>query len=142
MANGRSKSTSISLTTRCASRPATALDGRCRFMPSRWRATRAAKNALGPADGSRAMIDAIHHAAHRGRTRTLDAALDLLKDVGIDSDPQFLTALEAVLEVLAPSRNFVGFDVATGDAKSAADDFDALEKLRRLAFSDMSLFAE
>jgi adenine-specific DNA methylase len=112
-------------------------------------ATRAAKSGLGPADGSRAMLDAIHHAAHRGRTRTLDAALDLLKDAGIDSDPQFLAALEAVLEVLPPSRNFVGFDVATGDAKSAADDFDALEKLRRLAFSDrvdepqqLSLFAE
>jgi hypothetical protein len=112
-------------------------------------ATRAAKNALGPADGSRAMIDAIHHAAHRGRTRTLEAAFDLLKDAGIDGDSQFLAALEAVLEVLPPSRNFVGFDVATGDAKSAADDFDALEKLRRLAFSDkvdepqqLSLFTE
>lgn len=112
-------------------------------------ATRAAKSGLGPADGSRAMIDAIHHAAHRGRTRTLDAAFNLLKDAGIDNDPQFLAALEAVLEVLPPSRNFVGFDVATGDAKSAADDFDALEKLRRLAFSDrvdeplqLSLFAE
>ncbi|MGR9202814.1 DUF1156 domain-containing protein [Rhizobium leguminosarum] len=112
-------------------------------------ATRASKSGLGPADGSRAMIDAIHHAAHRGRTRTLDAALDLLKDAGIDNDPQFLAALEAVLEVLPPSRNFVGFDVATGDAKAAADDFDALEKLRRLAFSDrvdepqqLSLFSE
>jgi putative DNA methylase len=112
-------------------------------------ATRAAKSALGPGDGSRAMIDAIHHAAHRGRTRTLDAAHDLLKDAGIDGDPQFLAALEAVLEVLPPSRNFVGFDVATGEAKSAADDFDALEKLRRLAFADkvdepeqLSLFAE
>lgn len=99
-------------------------------------ATRAAKSGLGPADGSRAMIDSIHHAAHRARTRTLDASLDLLKDAGIDNDPQFLAALEAVLEVLPPSRNFVGFDVATGDATSAADDFDALEKLRRLAFSD------
>lgn len=112
-------------------------------------ATRAAKSGLGPADGSRAMIDAIHHVAHRGRARTLDAALDVLKDAGIDNDPQFLAALEAVLEVLPPSRNFVGFDVATGDARSAADDFDALEKLRRLAFSDrvdepqqLSLFAE
>ena len=44
----------------------------------------------------------------------------------LSNDPQFLSALEAVLEVLPPSRNFVGFDVATGDAKSAADDFDAL----------------
>ncbi|MBR0761573.1 DUF1156 domain-containing protein [Bradyrhizobium japonicum] len=111
--------------------------------------TRAAKNALGPADGSRAMIDAIHHAAYRGRTRTLDAALDLLKEAGVENDPQFLAALEAVLEVLPPSRSFVGFDVATGEAKSAADDFDALEKLRRLAFSDkldepeqLSLFKE
>jgi hypothetical protein len=111
-------------------------------------ATRAAKSGLGPADGSRAMIDAIHHAANRGRTRTLDAALDLLKDAGLENDPQFLASLEAVLEVLPPSRNFVGFDVATGDAKSAADDFDALEKLRRLAFADkvdepeqLSLFA-
>lgn len=112
-------------------------------------ATRAAKNALGPTDGSRAMIDSIHHAAHRGRTRTLESALDLLKDSGLENDPHFLAALEAVLEVLPPSRNFVGFDVATGDAKSAADDFDALEKLRRLAFSDkvgepqqLSLFVE
>lgn len=112
-------------------------------------ATRAAKGGLGPADGSRAMIDAIHHAAHRGRTRTLDSALDLLKEAGLENDPQFLSALEAVLEVLPPSRAFVGFDVATGDAKSAADDFDALEKLRRLAFSDkvgepqqLSLFSE
>ena len=31
-------------------------------------ATRAAKSSLGPADGSRAMIDAIHHAAHLART--------------------------------------------------------------------------
>jgi len=112
-------------------------------------ATRAAKSGLGPADGSRAMIDAIHHAAHRGRTRTLETALDLIKDAGLENDPQFLAALEAVLEVLPPSRAFVGFDVATGDAKSAADDFDALEKLRRLAFSDkvdepqqLSLFTE
>lgn len=95
------------------------------------------------------MIDAIHHAAHRARTRTLESAFDLLKDAGVDNDLQFLAALEAVLEVLPPSRNFVGFDVATGEAKSAADDFDALEKLRRLAFSDkvgepeqLLLFAE
>jgi putative DNA methylase len=111
--------------------------------------TRAAKGGLGPADGSRAMIDAIHHAANRGRTRTLDAALDLIKADGLENDPQFLASFEAVLEVLPPSRSFVGFDVATGEAKSAADDFDALEKLRRLAFSEkvdeprqLSLFTE
>src|SRR5262249_35083522 len=36
-------------------------------------ATRAAKGALGPPDGSRAMLDAVHHAAYTPRTRTLDA---------------------------------------------------------------------
>ena len=40
--------------------------------------SRATKGSLGAADGSRGMIDAIHHAAHRGRTRSLEAARDLL----------------------------------------------------------------
>ena len=87
-------------------------------------ATRAAKGGLGPADGSRAMIDALHHAAHRGRTRTLDAALDLLKDAGIENGPQFLSA-QRCWGPTAIAQLLVGFDVATGDAKSAADDFDA-----------------
>jgi hypothetical protein len=34
-------------------------------------AKRAAKGSLGPADGSRGMIDAIHHAANAARNRTL-----------------------------------------------------------------------
>ena len=37
-------------------------------------ARRAATGALGPADGSRGMIDALHHAAHAARTRSLTAA--------------------------------------------------------------------
>src|SRR5262249_11249773 len=35
-------------------------------------ATRAAKGALGPPDGTRSMLDAVHHAAYAARTRTLD----------------------------------------------------------------------
>ena len=99
-------------------------------------ATRAAKSSLGVADGSRSMLDAIHNVAHRGRNQSLDSALELLKANGLESDPQFLATLEAVLEVLPPSKSFIGFDVATGDAKASADDFDVLEKLRRLAFAD------
>jgi putative DNA methylase len=99
-------------------------------------AMRVARGGIGPADGSRAMIDAIHHAAHRGRTRSIDAAREFLKDQHLLDDSTFLSALEAALEVLPPSKTFIGFDAATGDAKSAADDFDALEKLRRLALSD------
>jgi adenine-specific DNA methylase len=96
---------------------------------------RAAKGALGPPDGSRALIDAIHHAAHLGRTCTLQAAQDLLERSGIAHEPLFLSALEAVLEVLPPSRPFTGFDPADAVAPSASD-FEVLENLRRLAFAD------
>ena len=41
-------------------------------------AHRAAKGTLGPADGSRGMIDAIHHGAHQARLRSLAAAHELL----------------------------------------------------------------
>lgn len=99
-------------------------------------ATRAAKGALGPADGSRGMIDVLHHVAHKAHDQSLEAALQFLKDQRLDSDPAFLNAFEAVLEVLPPSKAFLGFDLASGDAKAASDDFDALEKLRRLAFSE------
>ena len=100
---------------------------------------RAAKGALGPADGSRGMIDALHHAAHLARIRSLDAARDMLRDEGMDRSQDFAIALEAVLEVLPVSRKFRGFDL---DSKakaleSASEDFDALENLRRLAFGDL-----
>ena len=44
-------------------------------------------------------------------------------------------ALQAVLEVLPPSRAFTGFDPPAA-AQAAAADFEALEGLRRLAFVD------
>jgi len=43
-------------------------------------AARSAKGSLGSPDGSRAMIDAIHHAAHHARTRTVDSARELLEN--------------------------------------------------------------
>ena len=69
-------------------------------------ARRAAKGALGPPDGSRGMIDAIHHAANLARSRTLDAARELLSQTQVDQEPRFFAALEAVLEVLPVSRRF------------------------------------
>lgn len=98
-------------------------------------AMRAAKGALGPPDGSRGWIDAIHHAAHTGRTRTLQAAQELLERSGVAQEPLLLSALEAVLEVLPPSRAFTGFDPADAVLPSASD-FEVLENLRRLAFAD------
>ncbi len=98
-------------------------------------AMRAAKGALGPPDGSRGWIDALHHAAYLGRSRTLQAGRELLERTGVASEPLFLSALEAVLEVLPPSRAFTGFDPAEAVAPSASD-FEVLEHLRRLAFAD------
>jgi adenine-specific DNA methylase len=98
-------------------------------------ARRAAKGSLGPLDGSRAMIDAIHHAANISRTRTLQAAREMLERAQVAQEPIFLAALEAVLEVLPVSKAFSGVDL-DGDLASASSDFEALENLRKLAFSD------
>lgn len=96
---------------------------------------RAAKGALGPVDGSRGMIDAIHHAAYFARSRSIESARELLHRAGVDGEPTFFAALEAVLEVLPPSKAFSGIDY-DGDLALAASDFEALEKLRRLAFTE------
>jgi hypothetical protein len=98
-------------------------------------ATRAAKGSLGSPDGSMGMIDALHHAANATRIRTLKQAQELIEKAGLLSDPGFLTALQAVLEVLPPSRQYTGVDL-DGLASAASNDFEALEGLRRLAFSD------
>ncbi|MGO9450594.1 MAG: hypothetical protein ACLQDV_06030 [Candidatus Binataceae bacterium] len=96
---------------------------------------RAVKGALGPADGSRGMIDAIHHAAYFARSRSLESARELLHRAGVDGEPTFFAALEAVLEVLPPSKAYSGVEL-DGDLALAASDFEALEKLRRLAFTE------
>ena len=98
-------------------------------------ARRAAKGALGPADGSRATIDAIHHAAHATRSRGTAAGRELLERDGLAREPRFLAALEAVLEVLPISRAFTGIDLQ-GEVAASGDDFEALWKLTRLVCGD------
>ncbi len=97
-------------------------------------AQRAAKSALGSADGSSGMIDALHHAAHQCRTRTLEAGKELLERAGVVGDAAFPPSLLAILEVLPVGTAFSGVELPT-DVAGAGSDFEALEKLRRLAFS-------
>ncbi len=97
-------------------------------------ARRAAKAALGAPDGSRAMLDALHHAAHTARTKTLAAAKEALEKRGLLAEPAFRQALALVLEVLPVGRAFSGIAL-DGDLAAAAGDFDALENLRRLALA-------
>ncbi len=96
---------------------------------------RAATGSLGPADGSRGMIDALHHAAHAARSRSLVAARELFERTAVDRDPRFFAALKAVLEVLPISPSITGVQLA-GDAAAASDDFEALYNLSRLAYRD------
>lgn len=98
-------------------------------------ATRVAKGVLGPANGSRGMIDALHHAAHTARKQSVEAARDMLEINGLLEDDEFKVALEVMLEVLPPSKTFSGIE-ADEAVKPAADDFDALEKLRRIVYGD------
>ena len=98
-------------------------------------ARRAAKGALGPADGSRGMIDAIHHAANTARLRSLEVAREMLAAAGVDQDPRFFASLEAVLEVLPVSRVFTGIELA-GEAAASGSDFETLYHLFRLAYRD------
>ncbi len=96
---------------------------------------RATRGTLGPVDGSRGMIDAIHHAAHMARIRSLAAAQEMLANALVDQEPRFFAALEAVLEVLPVSRAYTGIDLE-GETADAGDDFEALYKLARLAYGD------
>jgi hypothetical protein len=99
-------------------------------------ARRAAKNALGAADGGRSAIDAVHHVAWRIRQQNLQAGRELVERAGLEASPGFVTAMTAVLEVLPVSSTFTNVKRETGAVAEAASDFDALEHLRRLMFSD------
>ena len=96
---------------------------------------RAAKGTLGPADGSRGMIDAIHHAANTARVRSLTAAQEMLANAQVDQTPRFFAALEAVLEILPVSKAFTGIELEDDTAASGSD-FESLYNLARLAYAD------
>jgi len=65
----------------------------------------------------------------------LQAASDMLSKVGVDKEQGFYSALEAVLEVLPVGKAFSGIDLE-GDLGAASSDFEALENLRKLSFSE------
>ena len=98
-------------------------------------AARAAKGTLGAPDGSRGMVDAVHHAANLARNRSLTAARELVEHSGMNTDPRFLATLEAVLEVLPISGTWTGMKLGR-EAEGAGNDFEALYKLSRLAYQD------
>ncbi len=85
----------------------------------------AVARALGPTDGSRRMINALHHAAHAVRSRSLTAVRTLLDRAGVGEEPRFVTALDTVLEVRPLPSDITGAKLS-GYARAAGDDFQAL----------------
>lgn len=97
--------------------------------------TRAAKGSLGIPDGRDSMMDALQHLARAARSASLESANELLAKHSLANEPSFLVALEAVLEVLPVGKEWSGLDLPD-TAQGAGADFDALEKLRRLALAE------
>jgi adenine-specific DNA methylase len=97
---------------------------------------RSLKNSLGSPDGAGSMLDALHHVANRARSNGLEAAKQLIESNKLQEDLGFQNALAAVLEVLPVSSNFTGLEDEKGDVAEAAQDFDVLENMRRLLFSE------
>jgi hypothetical protein len=89
-------------------------------------AKRAAKGALGLADGSRSWLDTVHHAAYAARSRNLQQARELLEKAQVNVEAGFFA-------VLPVSKAFSGIDLG-GEVNEFGSDFEALENLRKLAF--------
>jgi putative DNA methylase len=95
---------------------------------------RVTKNKL--AAGPQApMLDRLHEAAYTVRFQNTDAARNRLESLRLLDDPTLMTALEALLNVLPPVAPR-GKKKPDPTLEGAASDFEALEKLRRLAFAE------
>ena len=101
---------------------------------------RAAKGALGPADGSRGMIDVLHHAAHLARRSIPGRRPRHAQGPG---RRQRAPTLPSHSKRCSKSSRFRATSAASiwaprpAALESASEDFDALERLRRLAFSEL-----
>lgn len=82
------------------------------------------------------MLDALHWAAKIGREQNTGAARNLIEEAHLIGDPTLLTALEALLNVLPPGIASTGKKKPDAHLTGAANDFEALERLRKLAFAE------
>ncbi|GIU73085.1 MAG: DNA methylase [Bryobacteraceae bacterium] len=81
------------------------------------------------------MLDRLHEAAYTVRCQNTEAARNRLESLRLLDDPTLMTALEALLNVLPPVAPR-GKRKPDPTLEGAASDFEALEKLRRLAFAE------
>lgn len=95
--------------------------------------TRRNKGKLGPISED-VMLNTLHHAALIGRTQNTGAAKAALEKAGLLEDATLMTALEALLNVLPAPGAVTKKGKSTLSGASA--DWEALEKLRRLALAE------
>ena len=98
-------------------------------------AVRKAKGKLGPM-GDTCMLNTLHQAASIVREKNTGASRKAIEDNGLLDDATLLTTLEALLNVLPAVANPEKAPKLEAHLAAASSDFDALEKLRRLAFAE------
>ena len=96
---------------------------------------RQSKGKLGPI-GETIMLNTLHQAAAIVRDTNTGAAMKAIADAGLLTDATLMTALEAMLNVLPAGANADRAKKVDPSLAGASSDFDALEKLRRLAFAE------
>jgi adenine-specific DNA methylase len=96
---------------------------------------RKGKGKLGPM-GDSCMLNTLHQAAAIVRDQNTGAAKKAIEDNGLIDDTTMLTALEALLNVLPAVANPEKAPKLDANLAGASSDFDALEKLRKLAFAE------
>ena len=82
------------------------------------------------------MLNTLHQAASIVREQNTGAAKKAIEDDGLLDDATLLTALEALLNVLPAVASTEKAPKLEAHLAGAASDFDALEKLRKLAFAE------
>jgi putative DNA methylase len=97
--------------------------------------TRKSKGKLGPM-GDTCMLNTLHQAASIVRDENTGAAKKAIEDNGLLEDATLLTALEALLNVLPAVATPDKAPKLDANLAGASGDFEALEKLRKLAFAE------
>ena len=98
-----------------------------------WDSTvRKAKGKLGPM-GDTCMLNTLHQAASIVREKNTGASKKAIEDNGLLDDATLLTTLEALLNVLPAVASPEKAPKLEAHLAAASSDFDALEKLRKLA---------
>lgn len=80
------------------------------------------------------MLDTLHRAASIVREQNTGAAKQAIEDNGLIDDGALMTALQAMLNVLPAISTSSGSKIDV-HLEGASSDFEALEKLRALAFT-------